>query len=87
MTQGFHSFYMGLHGPHCHESMLGLHYDSYATPNINDPTLELLLALVRVSLLEETEISDTEEVALTDEGMFSLLFFLTYILKLCNKTF
>ncbi|KAF4531252.1 hypothetical protein B566_EDAN019269, partial [Ephemera danica] len=65
LTQGFHAFYMSLHGCNCHESSLGPHYDSYAIPTNSDPSLELLLHLVRVSLLEELE--DTEEMVLTDE--------------------
>ncbi|CAB3379605.1 Hypothetical predicted protein [Cloeon dipterum] len=65
-TQGFHTFYSNLHGPKCHESGLGYHYDSFAMQTI-DPTIDLLISIVRVSILEEISDKDTEDVGLNDD--------------------
>ncbi|XP_059489880.1 NBAS subunit of NRZ tethering complex-like [Neocloeon triangulifer] len=65
-TQGFHSFYSDLHGPNCHESSLGYHYDSFSMP-LSDPTIDLLISIVRVSILEEITEKDSEDVGLNDD--------------------
>ena len=66
-TQGFHSFYSDLHGPDCHESSLGYRYDGYTNNNI-DPTIDLLLSFVRVSIMEEIVDKESQDDGLNDDG-------------------
>lgn len=52
--QGCHAFYCDII-PESHVSSIDVSYKSYAKPNINNPSLEFSLALLRIALIEETQ--------------------------------